>query len=284
MALSDQIRSALQRVIVPVVDFLIRRGVSPNQLTTAGTTGTVIGGGLYAAGHIHLAGWVVGLSAVADLLDGDVARRSGRTSVFGAFYDSTLDRIADGAILGGLMIFFARNAVHQAIPFYMSTPMQSVLIFGIIGSFLTSYTRARAESLGIDARVGILQRPERIFLLSAPQAFFGLAFGGWVLMVICVLLTVTAWVTVVQRIAHVARATGEVGRDRTSGERRSSPPSRRDDEDQGDGPPDTGPSSPAAGDREVPRRDAAESRLADAPVAVPVAGPVPVHPVPERAR
>lgn len=104
MALSDQIRTALQRVIAPVVDFLIRRGVSPNQITTAGTFGTVFGGGLYAAGEIRLAGWVVGLSAVADLLDGDVARRSGRTSVFGAFYDSTLDRIADGAILGGLMI------------------------------------------------------------------------------------------------------------------------------------------------------------------------------------
>jgi CDP-diacylglycerol--glycerol-3-phosphate 3-phosphatidyltransferase len=207
MALSDLVRTSLQRVSTPVVDFLIRRGVTPNQITTAGTVGTVVGGGLYAAGQIQLAGWVVGVSAIADLLDGDVARRSGQTSVFGAFYDSTLDRIADGAVLGGLMIFFARNAVHNAIPFWMSTPMQSVLILGIIGSFLTSYTRARAEGLGIDARVGILQRPERIFLLSAPQAFFGLAFGGWVLMAICVLLTVTAWITVVQRIAHVYRST-----------------------------------------------------------------------------
>lgn len=207
MALSDTARSGLQRVYAPVADFLIRRGVSPNQITTVGTAATVIGGGIYAAGHIHWAGWVVGLSAICDLLDGTVARRSGKTSVFGAFYDSTLDRVADGVVLGGLMIFFARNAVHQSIPFYMSTPMQSVLILGIIGSFLTSYTRARAESLGIDARVGILPRPERIFLLSAPQAFFGLAFGGWVLMSICVLLTVTAWITVVQRIAHVYRCT-----------------------------------------------------------------------------
>ena len=111
-----------------------------------------------------------------------VARRSGRTSVFGAFYDSTLDRVADGAVLGGLALFFARNGVHHAIPDSMSTPMVSVLLLGIIGSFLTSYTRARAEGLGIDAQVGILQRPERIVLLSAPQAFFGLALGGWVLM------------------------------------------------------------------------------------------------------
>jgi CDP-diacylglycerol--glycerol-3-phosphate 3-phosphatidyltransferase len=149
------------------------------------------------------------LSAICDLLDGHVARRSGRTSVFGAFYDSTLDRIADGAVLGGLALFFARNGVHHEIPNSMSTPMVSVILLGIIGSFLTSYTRARAEGLGIDAKVGILQRPERIFLLSAPQAFFGLALGGWVLMTICVVLTVTAWVTVVQRVLFVYRATAD---------------------------------------------------------------------------
>lgn len=207
MALYQLARSGLQRATAPVVDFLIARGVSPNAITTFGTVTTIIGGGFYARGHIMLAGWIVGLSAFCDLLDGSVARRSGKTSVFGAFYDSTLDRVADGAVLGGLALFFARNGVHHEIPDYMSTPMVSVILLGIIGSFLTSYTRARAEGLGIDAQVGMLQRPERIFLLSAPQAFFGLAFGGWVLMSICVLLTVTAWVTVIQRIAFVHRVT-----------------------------------------------------------------------------
>jgi len=200
-------RSILLRALSPVVDFLIARGVSPNAITTFGTVATIIGGGVYARGHIHAAGWIVGLSAICDLLDGHVARRSGRTSVFGAFYDSTLDRIADGAVLGGLALFFARNGVHHEIPNSMSTPMVSVILLGIIGSFLTSYTRARAEGLGIDAKVGILQRPERVFLLSAPQAFFGLALGGWVLMTICVILTVTAWITVVQRVLFVYRAT-----------------------------------------------------------------------------
>jgi hypothetical protein len=127
--------------------------------------------------------------------------------VFGAFYDSTLDRVADGVVLGGLALFFARNGVHHEIPNYMSTPMVSVLLLGILGSFLTSYTRARAEGLGIDAQVGMLPRPDRIILLSAPQAFFGLALDGWVLMSICVLLTVTAWITVVQRMLFVYRAT-----------------------------------------------------------------------------
>ena len=207
MALSELARSGFQRALAPIVDFLIRRGVSPNAVTTFGTIATIIGGGFYARGHIHLAGWIVGLSALCDLIDGSVARRSGRTSAFGAFYDSTLDRVADGAVLGGLMIFFARNGVHHEIPNYMSTPMVSVLLLGILGSFLTSYTRARAEGLGIDAQVGMLPRPERIVLLSAPQAFFGLAFGGWVLMVICIVLTVTAWITVVQRVAFVYRVT-----------------------------------------------------------------------------
>jgi hypothetical protein len=85
--------------------------------------------------------------------------------------------------------------------------MVGVTLLGIIGTFLTSYTRARAESLGIDAKVGIMQRPERVTLLSAPQAFFGLVFNGWVLIAIVLLLSVTAWITAIQRIVFVYHAT-----------------------------------------------------------------------------
>lgn len=200
------------RAIAPMVDWMVARRINPNAITTVGTGCAMVAGGIYAAGHIQLAGWVLGLTAVFDVVDGEVARRSGRSTAFGAFYDSTLDRVSDGAVLGGLTIFFARNGVHHSIPDYMSTPMVAVLLLGIIGSFLTSYTRARAEGLGIDAKVGILQRPERVVLLSAPQAFFGLMFGGWVLIGICVLLSVTAWITVVQRIAFVHRATNGADR------------------------------------------------------------------------
>ncbi|GMV09741.1 MAG: CDP-alcohol phosphatidyltransferase [Gemmatimonadota bacterium] len=195
------------RVIAPVADWMVRRRINPNAITTVGTICSMTAGVIYAMGHISVAGWVLGLTALFDVLDGTVARRTGRSTVFGAFYDSTLDRVADGAVLGGLTIFFARNDVHQSIPHVMGTPMVGVLLMGIIGTFLTSYTRARAESLGIDAKVGILQRPERVTLLSAPQAFFGLALGGWVLIVICVLLSVTAWITAVQRIIFVYRVT-----------------------------------------------------------------------------
>jgi CDP-diacylglycerol--glycerol-3-phosphate 3-phosphatidyltransferase len=100
--------------------------------------------------------------------------------------------------------------VHEGVPGWVATPMVAVLLLGVIGTFLTSYTRARAESLGIDAKVGMLQRPERVTLLSAPQAFFGLALNGWVLIGICVLLSVTAWITAIQRIVYVYRVTKDI--------------------------------------------------------------------------
>ena len=195
------------RIIDPVADALVRWGVRPNTITTIGTLCTVAAGVIYATGHIRTAGWFLGLTAIFDVLDGTVARRSGRSTTFGAFYDSTLDRVADGAVLGGLAVFFARNSSLQGVPVWAGTPMVTVTLFGIVGTFLTSYTRARAEALGIDAKVGIMQRPERVTLLSAPQAFFGLALGGWVLMGIVVLLTITAWITALQRIAYVHAVT-----------------------------------------------------------------------------
>lgn len=203
----DAIVRGYLKLIAPVADWMVAKRVNPNTITTVGTLCSMTAGAIYASGHIRTAGWVFGLTALFDVLDGTVARRTGRSTVFGAFYDSTLDRVADGAILGGLTIFFARNDVHHSIPPLMGTPMVAVLLLGIIGTFLTSYTRARAESLGIDAKVGILQRPERVTLLSAPQAFFGLALDGWVLIAICILLSVTAWITAVQRIVYVYRVT-----------------------------------------------------------------------------
>ncbi|MFP5356007.1 MAG: CDP-alcohol phosphatidyltransferase family protein, partial [Gemmatimonadota bacterium] len=94
------------RVIAPVADWMVRRRINPNTITTVGTLCTMTAGVIFAAGHISLGGWVLGLTALFDVLDGTVARRTGRSTVFGAFYDSPLDRVADGAVLGGLTIFF----------------------------------------------------------------------------------------------------------------------------------------------------------------------------------
>jgi phosphatidylglycerophosphate synthase len=199
--LPDWLKNGYLRVIDPVANWLIRRQVHPNTITIVGTVCTVAGGVIYGTGHISIGGWFLGLTALTDVLDGTVARRTGRTSVFGAFLDSTLDRLADGAVLGGLAVFYALSPVHRSVP------MVVVCLLGLIGSFLTSYTRARAEALGLDAKVGVLQRPERVVLLSAPQAFFGLALHGWVLAIIIIVLAVTAWITVVQRMVFVYKAT-----------------------------------------------------------------------------
>jgi CDP-diacylglycerol--glycerol-3-phosphate 3-phosphatidyltransferase len=194
------IKKGYLRIIGPIGDWLVRHRIHPNTITTIGTFCTIVGGVIYATGHIRTAGWWLGLTAFFDVLDGTVARRTGRSSTFGAFYDSALDRVADGAVLGGLIVFYGSSAR------YGSTVMQVVTLLGLVGAYMTSYTRARAEALGIDAKVGVLQRPERVTLLSAPQAFFGLALNGWILAGIIVLLTVTAWITVVQRFIAVHAA------------------------------------------------------------------------------
>src|SRR5205814_691007 len=103
------------RLIESVAGLLIRLDVSPNAITTFGTVCTLIGAGLYAGGHIMTAGWVIGLTALFDLIDCTVARRTGKSTVFGAFYDSTLDRVADGGVMAGLTIFYATSAVHHNI-------------------------------------------------------------------------------------------------------------------------------------------------------------------------
>ena len=197
----DAIKDGYVRLLEPIAALLVRRKVSPNVITTLGTLCSIGGGAIYASGHIRTGGWFLSLTALFDVLDGTVARRTGRTTAFGAFYDSTLDRIADGAVLAGLVVFYATSKQHGNVP------LMIVSLAGIIGGFLVSYTRARAEALGVDAKVGMMQRPERVVLLSVPQAFFGLALDGWVLGAIIVSLTVTSWATAIQRIAAVYRAT-----------------------------------------------------------------------------
>ena len=198
---TDYLKKGALRAIEPAISLLARHNVSPNAITTVGTLLTIAAGVVYGTGHIMTAGWIMAATAFFDVVDGEVARRTGRSTVFGAFYDSTLDRVADGALMAGLTVFYATNPIHHNI--YMMV----ICLIGIIGTFLVSYTRARAESLGIDAKVGVMQRPERIVLLSAPQALFGLFWNGWVLIGIVILLSVTSWITAVQRIAFVHRFT-----------------------------------------------------------------------------
>lgn len=200
-ALWEGVKEGTLRLIDPVAGLLARMGVSPNALTTLGAAFNVAAAVAFGFGHIMLGGWVLSITAFFDVLDGRVARRSNRATVFGAFYDSTLDRVGDGALMAGLTVFYATS------PAFASVPLMVVCLVGMVGTFVISYTRARAEALGLDAKVGFLQRPERFVLLSAPQALFGLALGGRVLAAIVIFLAITAWVTAVQRILCVRRLT-----------------------------------------------------------------------------
>lgn len=196
------IKTGYVRLIDPVVEWFTRHRVPPNVITTVGTAWACAAGVLFAAGHVALAGWTLGLTAFFDMVDGAVARRTGTSTTFGAFYDSTLDRLADGVLFGGLAFFYGSGTPHD------SRPMVVVALAGLLATFLTSYTRARAEALGIEMRgVGMMERPERIVLLAAPQAFFGLSFDGWILRSVVTILAVTAVITVIQRVGHVARST-----------------------------------------------------------------------------
>ncbi len=188
------------KLVAPLVRWLVAKDVSPNLITLIGAGFWVLGGIFYGAGYISAGGWLLGITALFDVVDGQVARASGRISEFGAFFDSTLDRIADGCVMGGLAFFYATSAE------YHNPTMVATCIVCLIGTFLISYTRARAEGLGLKMKVGMMQRPERVILLSAPQAFFGMALDGMVLSTIVVLLTATAWITVGERMGAVYRA------------------------------------------------------------------------------
>ncbi|HVH40423.1 MAG TPA: CDP-alcohol phosphatidyltransferase family protein [Gemmatimonadaceae bacterium] len=196
------IKAGYLRLIEPVAEWFIRHRVSPNVITTIGTACACLAGVIFASGHISLAGWTLGILAFFDVVDGTVARRTGKSTVFGAFYDSTLDRLSDGVLFGGLAFFYASNTRHHSLT------MVTIALVGLLATFLTSYTRARAEALGIGMKgIGMMERPERIALLAAPQAFFGLGLDGWILRVVVTVLAVTAAITFVQRVRHVARVT-----------------------------------------------------------------------------
>ncbi len=196
------IKDGYLRLIEPIIAWFVRHDVSPNLITTVGTACACVVGVLFATGWFSVGGWTLGILAFFDVVDGAVARRTGRATTFGSFYDSTLDRIADAFLFGGFVVFYALHDVPR------QAAMVLIAVVALVATQLTSYTRSRAELVGVDMKgIGWMERPERITLLAAPQAFFGRSFDGWILDAVVTLLAVTAVVTVVQRILHVFRAT-----------------------------------------------------------------------------
>jgi phosphatidylinositol phosphate synthase len=177
---------------------LARTRVTPNALTTAGVTLCLAASVLVYFEYRHellffwLGAVVFVIGSVLDILDGALARAGGRTTPFGSFLDSTLDRVGEGAMLGAIALVFSREGNEVAL---------AATVAAIAGSFLVSYTRAKAEGLGLRGDVGVGSRAERVVVITT-----GLVFAPWgALQWAIYLLTATAWLTVVQRILHVRK-------------------------------------------------------------------------------
>jgi CDP-diacylglycerol--glycerol-3-phosphate 3-phosphatidyltransferase len=189
----------------PLVQRLIRSGVRPNTITTIGTGLVLVSALAYATGHVRTGGLLLLLSGVADTLDGQVARSGAMVTRFGAFYDSTLDRVGDGATFIGIGAYFL-----TAPDVAFRTPAIILCMIAILGSLLVSYARARAEGLGLDCKVGIAQRAERILGVGIASLLVGAGPHALLLEAIVALLAVASLITVVQRFAYVYRHAGQV--------------------------------------------------------------------------
>lgn len=202
----------------PVVGRLVRAHVRPNTITTLGAAIVVGSAVAFGLSEIRLGGFLLLLSGLFDILDGQVARVGGSSSTFGAFYDSTLDRVGEAALFAGIALHFMRGG----LPPPQITLGVMLAITALAASLLVSYTRARAEGLGLECKVGIAARAERFLVLGAPTLLFGNAWSGRLLFWIVAVLALVTVITVVQRIIYVARTANAVPA------RRSGAPRQRD--------------------------------------------------------
>ncbi len=194
----ERFRRSWTALLAPVADALLRTGVSPDVVTLVGTLGVSAGALIFfPLGLLWPGVLVIGVFVFSDLIDGYMARSSGRSSHWGAWLDSTLDRIGDAAVFGGLVLWFAGGGDDRVL--------MAVTLWCLVMGSVTSYARARAESLGMQAKGGIAERADRLAAVLL-AAFFADALD------LEILLAVTLWVlaaastiTVVQRALIVRR-------------------------------------------------------------------------------
>jgi CDP-diacylglycerol---glycerol-3-phosphate 3-phosphatidyltransferase len=192
------LRPALSRLLEPVASAIARTPITPNALTITGAVGMSAGAlALFPTGHLFAGTLVCTFFVMGDMLDGALARVKGTSGVFGAFLDSTLDRVADASVFGGLAAYFVLGG-HSRL-------LAGVALFCLVAGALVSYAKARAEGLGLRCDVGLAERTERlvIALVSAGLAGLGvpyvLAVGLWV-------LAAASAITFGQRVLAVRRA------------------------------------------------------------------------------
>ena len=222
----ERMKTFAHRALDPVVRALVRIGVRPDHLTVLGFGLSLAAALAFALGRFRLAASIAVFSGICDILDGQIARRMNASSTFGAFFDSTLDRVAEAAMLVGIAWFYMSNLVDMAMnPERVLSNLQHGLepvtwaiiallsVLAIVGSFMVSYTRARAEGLGLSCKVGWFERPERMVLLIV-AGFAGL---GPVIPGALLVLVTLSFATAIQRMAHVYRLTRGAGSDSSEG-------------------------------------------------------------------
>lgn len=196
-----RLRASMQRLFTPLAMLLTRWGVSPDAVTVAGTLiVTVLALTLLPTGHLLLGAALIGLFALTDSLDGVMARATGRTGPWGAFLDSTLDRVSDGAIFAGITLWFVLHADEP----WATWGTIAALACLVLGS-VVPYARARAESVGATAAVGIAERSDRLVFALVPTGFVQVGLPVPVLVVVLSLLALASLITVGQRVGTVRR-------------------------------------------------------------------------------
>jgi CDP-diacylglycerol--glycerol-3-phosphate 3-phosphatidyltransferase len=193
----ERFRHRWSTVIAPIAVFLLKRGVSPDLVTILGTAGVVVGALLcFPRGWLWQGVVIVTVFVFSDMIDGQMAKMSGTPTPWGAFLDSSLDRFGDGAVFGGLLLWFA--AAQDSVLWAGMT------LAALVVGQLTSYVKARAESLGFTCHGGLAARADRLFLILLGALLAGLGVP-YVLEAAVSVLAVAGVITVGQRIGQVYR-------------------------------------------------------------------------------
>ncbi|KAB1128929.1 CDP-alcohol phosphatidyltransferase family protein [Micromonospora sp. DSM 115977] len=189
-------RAGMTRVVEPVARRLLRAGVTPNAVTVAGTLGVLVGAlGFGARGHLVAGALIVTFFALTDLLDGTMARMSGGSTKFGAFLDSSMDRVADSAVFGAVAYWLATQHQYSGV---------AAALLCLAAGGLVSYVKARAEGLGMTCNVGIAERTERLLIVGVGGLLTGFNVKPALEIALWLLAAVSIF-TVGQRMAHVYR-------------------------------------------------------------------------------
>lgn len=194
--LNRHARGFFTALFSPLARWLLRIGVSPDAITIVGTAGVVVGALVfYPLGQLWWGTLFITAFIFSDVIDGIMARLQNGGGRWGNFLDSTLDRVADGALFAGLAVWFFTGGENEAI----AIAAVVCLVLGMV----VSYVRAKAESLGFQANVGIAERAERLVSVLVVTGFTGLGLPSIVLFVTLVLLALASFITVVQRVLAV---------------------------------------------------------------------------------